>query len=196
MAFGSGTIQAFGGAVNDLFSSQAAAKGLRLKAYGNRIEGQEYDMAAGLSDLNEEFSRQSTAIKLAQSERQTMLGIGHTQSDIAAAGFTGSGTALDLLRSSAQQGALTHQVVSQQGLISEAGYKEQGASYRLMADAARYAAGEEDKLAHDATVAGQWSAGFKIASGVASMFTGGIGGGGGETEDPIASTGGVRWIGS
>src|ERR1700730_6424021 len=129
-----------GGAVNDIFAGIGAAtnaslqaKGLRIKAAGNLAEGQEYDLAASLAAENEKFTETSTQIQEAQRERENTLQIGGQRADIAAAGFAESGSALDILRDSASQGALSKAVLGQQGLITEAGYTEQEASYNLMA---------------------------------------------------------------
>jgi len=65
---------------------------------------------------------------------------------------------MDILRSSTQQGALNRSVIQQQGLITEAGYTEQAASYNLMqqtsgvaAQAQTVAAGGEEKAATEYT---------------------------------------------
>jgi hypothetical protein len=47
-----------------------------------------------------------------------------------------SGSALDILRESASEGATTKAVIGQQGLITEAGYQEQAQAYTSMANAA------------------------------------------------------------
>jgi hypothetical protein len=52
----------------------------------------------------------------------------------------------------ASQGAIAHAAASQQGLITEAGYNEQAASYNLMATAADQAAAAEDKAAEGAKI--------------------------------------------
>ena len=62
--------------------------------------------------------------------------IGGQQAEVAASGFGAAGSALDLLRDSAAQGALHKAVLAQQGLITEAGYEEQAKSYNLQAEAA------------------------------------------------------------
>jgi hypothetical protein len=87
---------------------------------------------------------------------------------VAGAGFAESGSALDLLCSSVQQGALTHAVLGQQGLITEAGYTERAQSYKTMADAATAAGNAANDAAGFATVTGI----IKGAAGLASMFTG------------------------
>ena len=164
----------FGGAVSDLFSASA----FRSKAAGLRIEGQEYTLAAGLADQNEKFTEQSTAIQETQLNRQIEKTLGQQQAAVASSGFSNSGSYLDLLRDSANQGALTKAVLSQQGLITEEGYDEQAASYRLMNDAANMAAGAADKAAFGANI----SAGIKFASALfslAPMSGGGAGAGAG-----------------
>lgn len=123
------------------------AQGLRIKAQGDLSEASNYDLARDLSRQNEQFTQASTAIKEGQIDRQTSMAIGGQQADVAGAGFASSGSAIDLLRESAQQGALTKQVAGQQGLITEAGYEEQAQSYQTMANAGRYAAAGEMDIA-------------------------------------------------
>lgn len=162
MALGSATFTAAGGAVSDLFSADA----LRTKAKGSRIEAQEYDLASELALRNEQFAKTSTELKQYQTQRSIYSTLGQQQADVASSGFAASGSALDIMRDSAAQGALTKEVVGQQGLIEEAGYREQAQSYQLMASASRMAADADE---HAATGA-QWSAVFKGAAAVASLF--------------------------
>lgn len=162
MSIGNDTFSAAGGAVADLY----AAKGYEFKAKGNRLEAASYDRAAVLADQNSEFTKQSTAVKLYQSDRAVTQSLGSLESDIAGAGFTKSGSALDLLRDSASQGALSHQILSQQGLITEAGYDEQARAARSMADAARISADAADTAAEGANI----GAGIKAATAIASLF--------------------------
>ena len=180
MAFGATTISDFGGGVSDLFAAsadQTKADALRLKAQGDVLEGQNYGLASDLATQNEQFTAQSTAIKQAQLDRSITQTIGGQQADVAGAGFAASGSALDLMRDSASQGALTKAVAGQQGLITEAGYQEQATCYTNMQAAAGLAAQEDtlaagaaDKAAEGADITG----GLKIVAGVASLFTGGI----------------------
>lgn len=170
MAFGLSTVQAFGGAVSDLLSSQATEKGLRLKAQGNVVEAGNYTAAAQLALENEEYTKQSTEIQQTQSERATLLGIGKEKSDIAGAGFAESGTGLDLLRSAAIQGGLQKAVIGQQGLIQEDSQAEQATAYENLAKYATYASDQENEMAGDARNAGQINAGVKALTGFASLF--------------------------
>ena len=162
MAFGSSTFSNLGGAVSDLF----AASGHRAKAAGDIFEQQNYNLAGKLADQNEKFTEQSTAIKQAQIDRSNSQTIGGQEADIAGAGFAASGSALDLLRDSASQGALTKAVAGEQGLITEAGYKEQGDSYRNLASAAGIAANAENNAAFGADVTGI----IKGAASIATLF--------------------------
>lgn len=169
MTFSPGTITSIGGAVNDLFGAEAhetRAKGLRLEA-GN------YDLASGYAAKNEKFTELSTGIKQAQLDRDLYKTIGGIGADVAGAGFAASGSALDIMRDSAAQGALVKAVGAEQGLITEEGYDVQAKTYSSMGEASRLAAGAED----EAATAARWSAGFKAAAAVASIglapFTGG-----------------------
>jgi hypothetical protein len=169
MAFGSSTFSDFGGAVSDLFASGAH----RSKAQGDRIEAQNYSLASDLALQNEKFAETSTAIKQAQIERENVKMLGGQEADVAGAGFAASGSAIDLMRESASQGALTHQVAGLQGLITEAGYTEQAQSYQNMQKAALLAASAEDKAAEVSNITGIIKAVAGVASIAAAPFTGG-----------------------
>lgn len=164
MAFGSGTVSSVGSAVNDLF----AAEGHKSKAKGLRIEAENYDLASGFALKNEQFTKTSTEIKQAQLDRDIYKTIGGQAADVAGGGFAASGSALDIMRDSASQGALTKAVGEQQGLITEEGYDVQAKTYTNMGEAARIAASAEDTAATGA----YWSAGFHAASAVASFLPG------------------------
>src|SRR4051812_4198634 len=111
MAFGNDTFAAIGGAVNDLFTSKATADSLRLKARGNEVEGQNYLLASTLSRQNQEYTAEFTAMKQTMADRQIYQGIGAETAQITGAGLKLSGSALDLLRDSAAQGALQKEII-------------------------------------------------------------------------------------
>lgn len=171
MAFGNATFSNAGGAVGDLLQGQATAKSLRLKAAGSLVEGENYGLAADLARRNEEFTRQSTDVKLTMADRQLYQTIGTQEAQIAGAGFGQSGSALDILRDSASQGALTHALVSQQGLIEEASYQQQAKSYDNLAEFARYTAYVENEMADTAIKNSYLTAGVKAASGFGTLLT-------------------------
>jgi hypothetical protein len=162
MAFGNTTFTDAAGAVSDLF----AAEGHRYKAKGDLFEAENYDRASALATQNEKFTEQSTAIKQQQLDRQNFKMLGGQQADIAGAGFAASGSALDLMAESAQQGALQKAVGAEQGLITEAGYKEQAESFTTMSKAARMAADAENQAAFGADITG----GIKAAASIATLF--------------------------
>lgn len=162
------------GAVSDIFQAEAD----KSKARFDRIEGQEYSLASDLATQNEEFTQMSTAIKEAGENREVTQALGKTQAEVAGAGFATSGSALDILRSGAQQGAILKAVANEQGLITEAGFREQSDSYTLMSTAANEAAQAEDNAAKGARI-GEW---INIAAAVIDVggaIAGGIPGGGG-----------------
>ncbi len=162
MAFGTGTITSIGGAVQDLF----AAEGHRAKAKGLRIEAENYGRSAEFSEQSARFTETSTEIKQAQLDRDIFKTLGGQAADVAGAGFAASGTALDVLRDSASQGALTKAVGSLQGLITEEGYEVQAKNYTAMGEAARLAAAAEE----DAATGAEWSSAFKGAAAITSIF--------------------------
>jgi hypothetical protein len=149
-SFGNQTFSDIGGAVSDLFAVGA----YKAKAAGAQIEGQEYQLAAGLARKNVEFTKESTAIQEAQASRKIAMSLGTTEAEVGAAGFQQKGSALDILRSATEQGALTKAVTQQQGLITQAGYEEQAASYDLMAQAAQIAAQADQKAAQGSMISG------------------------------------------
>lgn len=176
MALGTGTFTALGGAVSDLFAADAdRSKGdaLRIKAKGDALEGENYDLASGLALQNKQFTETSTAIKATQLDRQNYQTLGGQQADVASGGFAASGSALDLMRDSASQGALTKAVAGQQGLITEAGYQEQAESYQNLSKAAAFAV-QQDNLSADAAdkaaTGADISAAIKGVTAVASLF--------------------------
>jgi hypothetical protein len=183
MALGTSTVSDFAGSVSDLFAGFGAstqadlkAKGLDIQAAGDVAEGENYDLAADLAAKNAQYSESSTAIKEMQIDRQNTLAIGGQAADVASAGFSGSGSAMDLMRDSASQGALTKAVAGQNGLIQTAGYQEQEQSYQTMSAAAKSTAAGLENLATETEAAGKTSeigdlisAGIKGIAGVASI---------------------------
>lgn len=125
-----------------------------LQATGDILEGQTYGAAANLATLNAGYTAASTAISTSQADRALFMQIGSERAAAAGSGSSGGGSAADILRNSAQQGALNKAVIQTQGLITQAGYQEQANSYNLMqqasgvaAEAQQVAAGGETEAA-------------------------------------------------
>jgi len=151
-----------GGAVSDLF----AGIGAGYRAKGDVAEAERYGIAAGYADKEAAYTALSTRIQQAQADRQIYQAQSGIGADVAGAGFGAGGSALDILRDSAGQGALHRAVLTEQGAITEEGYKEQAASYRNMQSAAEMAAGAEKESA-----TGDWiSAGVKGVAGAVQGY--------------------------
>jgi hypothetical protein len=150
MASIGGAVSGVTAGISDLLSADAS----KAKGAFDITEGQEYSDAAVLAQQNEQFTQMSTAIKDAQTSREIAKSEGATTAAVAGGGFATSGSALDILRDSAQQGAITRAVGQQQGLVTEAGFEEQKNSYNLMAGAADQAADAEKTAARTQMVEG------------------------------------------
>lgn len=162
-----------GGAVSSLFGAQAAS-----------ASASSYEQAAGIANQNAALVAQQTAIKETQASRQVYK-TGSTQTaQIAGAGFATSGSALDIMRSSASEGALNKALIAQTGAISENSYAEQAGAFQGQADAAKSSSTAQ-------TVGGilQGAGGlYKLYNGASKLFNG-------TTADTVASVGG-DWAGS
>jgi hypothetical protein len=162
MAFGTATFSGLGTAVSDIgagisaegaaTSDLYAAEAEQYKIEGTQFEKASYQEAAALAGQNEQFTAISTRIKAAQAQRELSMSLGTTKANVAGAGLAESGSSLDILRESASQGALTRAVIKSQGLITEAGYKQQQQSYLNMVGAAN-AAITGDTVARQADLA-------------------------------------------
>jgi hypothetical protein len=161
MAIGQNTFTDAGQSVSDIF----AGFGDLDKAKGAEFEQQSYEEASVLASQEAQFTSTSTAIKQAQSDRNTFMSIGKTTAAVSNAGLEQSGSALDILRESAQQGATTKAVLGAQGQITEAGYQEQAQSYSNMANAAGVAAKADNLAAVGSFVAG----GISAVAGMATL---------------------------
>jgi len=186
MAISSGTISGISAGISDIFAASAD----KSKAQFDRIEGQEYTLASQLATKNEQFTQMSTAIKEAQTSREVSKSLGATSAAVAGAGFAESGSALDILRESASQGALTKAVTAEQGLVTEAGYNEQAQSYNLMATAADQAAAAEDKAAKESSFLGYAgiASSVLLGSDVGNLIAGA---GSSSGSDVVGKSGGV-----
>lgn len=117
-----------GGAVGSLFQSQ-----------GNVAEANSYTSAAELDTQNAALVAASTRIQSYQQARTVTQSLGATQADVAGAGFTESGSALAILKSSAQQGALANSLTNIQGAINENAYAAEAGANLAKAKAANEA---------------------------------------------------------
>lgn len=115
-----------GGAVSSLFGASGATASARS-----------YDQAAAIAEQNAQIAKEATTVKELQESRLLYRTIGKQRAGVAGAGFSEGGTALDILQSSASEGALTRAIISMQGSLTENSYAEQAGIYKGMADSAR-----------------------------------------------------------
>lgn len=163
MAIGTGTFSSLGAAAQDLFSAETH----RTRARGLELEAGNYDRSAAFSLQNARFTEISTEIKEHQLDRELYKARGGISADVAGAGFAQSGSALDIMADSASQGALMRGVATEQGLITEQGYKVEAENYRSMAEASRMAAEAENNAANRAPLLAM----VHGAAAVASVFS-------------------------
>ncbi len=123
-------LSGLGGAVGSLFG-----------ASGDKAEASAYRTAASIAAGNAQITQQSVGIQQTQAQRKIFQVEGAQQAEVGGAGFAQTGSAGDLLRSTAQQGSLTHQLIQAQGQIQVNSFQEQASSYQAMAKAADMAAG-------------------------------------------------------
>jgi hypothetical protein len=154
--YGPQNVEAVAGGVSDIF----AGFGDIDKMKADELEQGQYDQAAQFAGQEAQFSQQSTAIQVAQKNRETTMAMGKTASEVAGAGFAASGSALDIMRSNAQQGALATAVTSENGQIQTQGFQEQQQSYETMATIAGNAA----KSANLASIGSFAAAGLSFAA--------------------------------
>lgn len=102
---------------------------------GSLFESGGYSAAAKIAKQNAQIVKLSTGIQETQTARQALQVIGGQQSAVASAGFSESGSALDLLKSSAQQASLQKGLVAYQGLINQNAWLEKAAADEGMANA-------------------------------------------------------------
>lgn len=117
-----------GGAVSGLFG-----------AAGDFAEAKSYTKAADLAAQNATISLESANIQRTQAQRQIFKTLGAQKAGVAGAGLAESGSALNLLQSSASQGALTKQLITNQGNITAQGFEQESAAYQGMASATQSA---------------------------------------------------------
>ena len=118
--------QAGGGAIGSLFG-----------ALGDFMSIQGYEDAADLAKKQAKYQKISTSIQEMQQTRKNYQIIGGQKADYAASGISSATAgALDVLRSSAEQGSMAKSVIGMQGYLQELEYKAQAEAYEQQAQAA------------------------------------------------------------
>lgn len=128
-----------GDAASTLFGALAqgdAAKGYKSQAAGYQAQAAGYRKAGDISGMNQDIASQASRITAVQADRELYQTLGGQRSDIAGANLAASGSALDVIRSSAAQGNLTKQLLGRQDAITQLGYEQEQSSYAAMAASA------------------------------------------------------------
>jgi hypothetical protein len=90
-AYGPSNVNAAGAGVSDIFSGFGDLD----KAKAAELEQQQYSEAAAYAGQEEQFARESTALKVAGESRDLLLAQGRTSAAVAGAGLAESGSALE-----------------------------------------------------------------------------------------------------
>jgi len=136
---GGGSSSIFTGTIGGVFSGLSGAVTDLFAASGDQAEAAQYDQAAQLALQEASYTKIATGVTEVQQQRQITQAIGGEQAGFGASGVALSGSALDVLRSSSQQGALALQTTAYQGAETEYSYQQQAKSYEMMAQAAQKA---------------------------------------------------------
>lgn len=105
-------------------------------AEGSEKEASAYKKAAGYASANAGLAQRATDINSNIVQRNLYMSLGTERADTAAAGFQQSGSALDLIRSSTEQGALSKALVETQGAQQVLGYQSEAEADKAKASAA------------------------------------------------------------
>ena len=168
------------GAVGDLFSGagsyfagQGKIAGDTAMAGGYTEEAASFTDAANIEAQNVKYAKLSGDLQNIAATRNIYKSESGTSSDVAGAGLAESGSALDILRGSAAQGALTHAVIGNQTAINENSYKQQEDAYQGEASMATAEASAATASASAAGTSGTMSSigsALGAVAGIASMF--------------------------
>lgn len=155
-----------GTAITD-FGSAAADL---LMAEGSREAAKAYGQASAIATSNSNLTLRSGQIQEEQESRAITQALGSENADVASAGFKNSGSALYLMKSSLQQGALAKQLISNQTEITAQGYQQQAAAYTGQEKSAEFQAQADDASAAASAAAGA----VDTPSSIVSFLTFGI----------------------
>lgn len=123
------------GVVSDILTQQGQAAQFTAgstastdQATGAAAEATAYGEAGAVATQNAALEGVAGQVQQVQTARQVTQTIGQQQAGIAAAGFANSGSAIDLARSSVQQGHLADQIIQTQTKMTQGGFIEQAAA--------------------------------------------------------------------
>lgn len=92
---------------------------------GAKAEIEAYTAAGGIATENARLVEEAGKIQQLQQERALNMSLGTTRAELAGAGLSASGSALDILKSSVRQGYLQQQITATQTALTSNAYLEQ-----------------------------------------------------------------------
>lgn len=107
---------------------EAASQGSSLTAAGADAEAAAYGTAADISDESQRTEAIAERVRQVQMTRNIDQTVGGISASVAANGFVQSGSAIDIMQSSLQQGYLSQQISGLQSQQTQRGYMEQAAA--------------------------------------------------------------------
>jgi len=130
------------------------AKAATDQATGDTAEVGAYNTAGSIAGANARLAQVSGGIQQYQEGVQVQKTLGTQKATQASNGFGASGSALDILRSSTQQGLLQQQTTGVNADLQAGGFEQQGAASAAEATAAQTAAtSSTDTAATDTAIA-------------------------------------------
>lgn len=131
-----GNVASLFGLINTAVTSDASATAAGITAAGDLNEANAYGNAQAIAAGNARVALIGGQVE--QSMQQVKLGqtLGEQRAQVSGGGFAESGTALNLLKSSTQQGALEQQITGVNSELQAGGFEEQGAAAAAEATAA------------------------------------------------------------
>jgi len=130
---------------------EAREAGATTKAGGYAAEATSYQAAQSIALQNAGLVETVGEIKSYQAQRAVSKTVGEQQAAVASAGFGSSGTSLDLLRSSLQEGVLTDQLIKTQTSLTKGAYLQEAAAAESEAKGALFASEAATQLAASLT---------------------------------------------
>jgi hypothetical protein len=124
---------------NTVRELEADAKAAGLSAQGYSAEASAYGTGGDIATQNASLTDMAGKISEYQQNRELLGTLGSQRAAVASAGFTQSGSNLDILRASHQQGYLAKQLIGTQTMLTKGGYMEQAAAARGEQTAAQFA---------------------------------------------------------
>ena len=155
--------------IQDQYQSAAS----ELTAQGDTEEAGLYGEAAGIANANALTALSAGDIKEAQTQLEVNSTIGSQRASVAGNGFQEAGSAVDLMRSSLQQGHLDEQLDVENADLQAGGFYEQASASQAEQTAATTAAGVASSTAamastlsgEESTIASKEAAAIKTVGG-------------------------------